>query len=161
MGIVIEIPERIAKLLREKAYAEGKLCEELVLSSLLEKLRIEDPDVRAEVYLELCEKYLTEAEKKLLEGDYVQASEKGWGAATEIVKAIAAKEGIELRSHRELHTYIAKLIERLRLENLRRLWAAANELHRNFYENWLPPELVKGYIEDVKQFVEILKKLLR
>jgi len=35
-------------------------------------------------------------------GDYVQASEKAWGAAAQIVKAVAAKAGKELRSRGDL-----------------------------------------------------------
>jgi len=34
-------------------------------------------------------------------------------------------------------------------------------LHQNFYENWLPPEMVKGNIEDVKKFVGKLRQLLK
>jgi hypothetical protein len=41
---------------------------------------------------------------------------------------------------------------------LRRLWSRANSLHQNFYEGWMPPEDVKYAVEDVKQFVEQLKK---
>jgi hypothetical protein len=43
--------------------------------------------------LELPERYLGEAEELLARGDYVQASEKAWGAAAQIVKAVAAREG--------------------------------------------------------------------
>jgi len=34
-------------------------------------------------------------------------------------------------------------------------------LHQNFYENWLPQEMVKANIEDVKKFVEKMKMLLK
>jgi hypothetical protein len=46
---------------------------------------------RAQEYLRLNDKYLKEAEALLEEGDYVQASEKFWGVAAGIVKAVAAK----------------------------------------------------------------------
>ncbi len=97
-----------------------------------------------EFYLKLCEKYLNEAEELLQKGDYLQASEKAWRVAAEIVKALAAKEGVDLRSHSELHRYVARLVEKTGDEELKRLWSTANELHRNFYENRLPPELIKG-----------------
>ena len=42
-------------------------------------------------------------------GDYVQASEKFWGAAAEVIKAIAAKRGIDIRSHGEMHRFITTL----------------------------------------------------
>ena len=46
-----------------------------------------------EVHLALSEKYLKEAEEFLEKGDYTQASEKVWGAASQIVRALAAKRG--------------------------------------------------------------------
>ena len=48
----------------------------------------------------------------LARGDYVQASGKAWGAAAQMVKAVAAREGRELRSHAELWGYMDKLAER-------------------------------------------------
>ena len=49
-------------------------------------------------YVGLNNKYLREADTLVRQGDYVQASEKFWGAAAEMVKAVAVKRGIELRS---------------------------------------------------------------
>jgi hypothetical protein len=42
---------------------------------------------------------MREAEEFLAKKDHVQASEKAWGAASQMVKAVAAREGKELRSH--------------------------------------------------------------
>jgi len=116
---------------------------------------------KAKYHLKLSEKYLAEAEELLKKGDYVMASEKGWGAAAEIVKALAAREGRELRSHGELHKEIARLTTATGNDEIRRLWLSATALHQNFYENWLPPEIVEKSIEDVKKLVEKLKKLLQ
>ena len=62
-----------------------------------------DPDELVEIHLKLSEKYMKEAEDLLAKGDHAQASEKAWGAAAQIVKALAAREGKEIRSHRELN----------------------------------------------------------
>lgn len=43
---------------------------------------------------------------------------------------------------------------------LLRLFAAAGALHQNFYENWLPSEMVVDYGEAVKQLVEKLEALM-
>ena len=37
--------------------------------------------------------YLSQASEELAKGDLCQASEKGWGAAAEMVKAVAAVRG--------------------------------------------------------------------
>jgi HEPN domain-containing protein len=117
-----------------------------------------DPPERAEFHRSLAEKFLREAEELLARGDYVQASEKAWGAAAQIVKAVAAKKGKELRSHGDLWRFVNEIAGEDR--ELRRLWRTANSLHQNFYEGWMPPEDVKYAVEDVKQFVERLKKML-
>ncbi|RLI39750.1 hypothetical protein DRO60_00370 [Candidatus Bathyarchaeota archaeon] len=103
------------------------------------------------------EEVASEAKELLARGDFVQASEKARGAAAQAVKAVAARKGRVLRSHR----FVTSLVERLGDEELRRLWSAAGELHRNFYEAWLPPALVKGYVEDVDTFTVRLREVER
>jgi hypothetical protein len=114
---------------------------------------------RVQDYLWLNDKYLKEAEALMEEGDYVQASEKFWGATAEIVKAVAAERNVEIRSHGELHGFVTRLGRELHDPGLLRLFASASALHQNFYENWLPPEMVENYGEAVRELVERLKKL--
>jgi xylose isomerase len=49
-----------------------------------------------------------------------------------MVKAVAAKENLELRSHASLWEYIDKLAEKLQDVELRRLWWTANIFIRTF-----------------------------
>jgi len=116
--------------------------------------------IRTEVHLKLCEKLLREGEELLAKKDYVQASEKFWDAASQMIKALAAKRGLELRSHGELHKFVAELTKESGDPEIRRLWQSAASLHQNFYENWLPPEMVEGNANDVKNLIEKLRKLL-
>ena len=110
-------------------------------------------------YIGLNNKYLREAADLTDKGDWVQASEKFWGAAAEIVKAIAAKRGDELRSHSELYRFVTKLSKELNDRELIRLFGLASALQQNFYENWLSPEMVIDYGEAVKELVRHLRKL--
>ena len=103
---------------------------------------------------------MREADEFLEKGDYVQASEKLWGSASQIVKAVAAKRGVELRSHTELWNYVAKLREELQDPQVSTLWHVANSLHVNFYEAWSPPELVRDGAIKVKEFKKRLERLL-
>ena len=57
-----------------------------------------DPKSRAEIHISLCNKYLSDAEARISEDDHVQASEKGWGAASQAVKAVALKDVKEFMS---------------------------------------------------------------
>ena len=138
----------------------GVSDEELILEALSEFLNI-DPETKAEAHIALSEKYAREMDEFLEKGDYVQASEKAWGAASQILKAVASKRGKELKSHGELHKFVSELREETGDQELRRLWQVATSLHQNFYENWLPEGIVRESIEDVKRFIGKLRELCR
>jgi len=104
-------------------------------------------------------KYLTHAKKLLQQGDYLQASEKYWGAAVQMIKVIAARRGLELGTHRSISEFISMLdVEHPEL-NLWTLYTKANNLHMNFYEDHVPPEKVKEDSEDVKELIEKLQRI--
>jgi hypothetical protein len=111
-------------------------------------------------YRRLNGKYLKDADELLQKGDYVQASEKLWGAAAEIVKAVAAKRGIKLGAHRSLTKFVVELDEEQPKLNLATEFSVANNLHINFYEDWLHPSMVLKNAETVKSFVSKMERFL-
>lgn len=158
---MIIMPEKIEKRLKEESEKTGVSEEELILEALSKALNEPlDPETKVEIHLKLSEKYMKDMEDLLAKKDYIQASEKAWGAAAQIVKALAAKEDKELRSHTSLWQFVDELAEKLQDIELRHLWSRANSLHQNFYENWMPPRDVTYAVEDVKKFVERIRKLL-
>ncbi len=159
-AITVVLPERVLKALEQKASASGKPLEELINDAILDQFSVSDPEIRAEVHSRLCEKYMREADELLARKNYVQASEKAWGAAAQIVKAIAAKRDRRLESHAALWSYVDELAEELGNNELRRLWRTANTLHQNFYENWMPPREVELSVKDVKTLIERLRKVI-
>jgi len=121
-----------------------------------------EAEEKVEHYLKLNNKYLNEAEELIKRKDYVQAqpfkkaltekaSLKLWGAA---------KRGIEIKSHGERYKFVAKLKTEPGDPELSRLFGLAGALHQNFYENWLPSEVVIDYAEAVKEFVAKLERIL-
>ncbi len=143
----------IYQRLKEEAERRGAAVDEVVVELLEAALGASlDPEERAEFHCSLGEKFLREAEELLARGDYVQASEKAWGAAAQMVKAVAAKKGKELRSHGDLWRFVLEVAGEN--DELRRLWHVANTLHQNFYEGWIPPEGVRRAVEDVKKLLD-------
>jgi len=110
--------------------------------------------------LSFCEEVLCEGEKLLREGNLIQASEEFWNAVVHALKAVAAKEGLELKTHGDLWKYVNKLAKTRGDLEIAKLFANANYLHKNFYEGNLLPELVREYIEDAKKLTEKLKKIV-
>lgn len=159
--IIVTLPEEVLKQLKKKAKSENKTLEELISDAIFKQFDITDPKIKAELHLKLCEKYIREAEESLAKKNYVQASEKAWGAASQIVKAVAARRGVELRSHRDLWEFITKLNKENPDWNLLNTFHIANSFHTNFYENWLTAEAVANGVEVIRTFTEKLKKLTR
>jgi len=149
----------IYQRLKEEAERRGAAVDEVAVELLERALGASlDPLERAEFHRSLAEKLLREAEELLARGDYVQVSKKAWGAAAQIVKAVAAKKGKELKSHGDLWRFVLEVAGEN--DELRWLWHVANTLHQNFYGGWIPPEGVRRAVEDVKRFVGKMRELL-
>jgi len=159
MLVTLELPIKLLNKLKDLSESRGAPLEEVILEAVYGYLELSDPDVKTELDLKLCERYLRDADNLLTGGDYVQAGGKFWGAAAQMVKAVAAKKGATLDTHIKLWDFIAELRVKLEDPEIGRLWASANSLHKNFYEAQVSPELVKDYAQDVKRLIKKLKKL--
>ncbi len=103
--------------------------------------------------------FMEKAWKYFHEGDLVQASEKGWGAAAQMVKAAAEARGWRHDGHGELFRAIDQLADEAGDEQVRTLFHFANSLHINFYEGWLPREMVRSGLIRVGELVDNLQRL--
>ena len=112
-------------------------------------------------YLTQSREFLTQARVELARGDLPQASEKGWGAAAQMVKAIAEQRGWEHQSHASLFNVVARLVDETGNHNVGSLFRSANSLHVNFYENWQNAETVGGGIDDTERLMDLLGPILR
>ena len=104
--------------------------------------------------------FLNQAFEDLARGDLPQASEKGWGAAAQIVKAIAAERGWSHNSHFRLQRIVERLCQETGDSTLDVLFESANFLHRNFYEDNRAPEVIQRRLRQVERFVERVEGLL-
>lgn len=105
--------------------------------------------------------FLAKAQAALDQGDLPQASEKGWGAAAQMVKAIADERGWPHNGHGLLFQAVRQLVIETGDEQLSTLFHVANSLHSNFYEHWLPSEMVQSGVDRVRELVDKLDQLRR
>lgn len=103
-------------------------------------------------YLVLNQKYLSDIDALLKSKDYVQASEKLWGATATLAKAIAASRGKQIKPHDGVTFFLTSVANELRDKSILRVILIADGLHQNFYENTLTPEAVKEGARLIKQF---------
>ena len=111
-------------------------------------------------YRESSRHLLNQASAELALGDVRQASEKGWGAAAQMLKAIAEQRGWE----HERHRHFSRVASRLRYElgdgDLYRQFRVAEGLHENFYEDTLEAEDVALDLVDVEALLDKLEPLI-
>ena len=154
----IILPEKVKRKIIEESEKRGMNLEEYIAEIIIDHVS-QDPEDKVELYLQLCEKYLKDAEDMLRKGDSIQASEKIWGAAATCVKAVALKlKGLRLTSHGELWEFVSELSKAMKDDEIRKLWRTAISMHINFYEKWAPLEDVKQALEDIKTLVNKLRK---
>ena len=102
--------------------------------------------------------FLAKAEEALAQDDLLQASEKGWGAAAHTVKGMAEIKGWLHNSHREVYQAVNRLAHEFGDSEIRVLFASASSLHSNFYENWMPREMVQDSLAEVRRFLDRLQQ---
>ena len=105
---------------------------------------------------ELLEKALDE----LAQGDLRQASEKGWGAAAQAVKAVAQRRSWRHDGHATLFEIVNRLMAETPDPQLGMGFHTTNNLHINFYENMMGKELVAVGLEQVQEFVQKMESFL-
>ncbi len=108
---------------------------------------------QAQKYHDQSWNYLNNAYREL-DSDLPQASEKAWGAASQMVKAVAEERGWPHSGHRLLYQHVDTLTEETDDGELRRLFAVASDLHVNFYEDIYSRRYIQAGIRDVERFLE-------
>ena len=113
----------------------------------------------AQTYQTASRHLLMQAHMELAAGDTRQASEKGWGAAAQMVKSVAARRGWSHQSHAALYFVVRQLTNETGDREIRRLFDVAGNLHVNFYENWNNAENVFDSLDDIAQLLDKLEPL--
>lgn len=106
--------------------------------------------VSTDNHLAVSRQFIQQADEELERGDYLQASEKAWGAATRALKNIAIQRGWDHTRHKHLYRAVRLLVEETGDREIRLYFNSAEQLHANFYEGWMDDVTVRDNIEDVK-----------
>jgi len=153
--------EEIVRRLRER----GIDVEDVLIAALAKQ----DPQESVRLRISLAERYMAECEEYLKEGDPVQASEKAYKVAEEVVKALAEKFGIPefqmaLKEGR-WYTYLlgkaSNTLARMLGGWIADGWSNAYFLHVwGFHEAKLAVEDMTSYVNRVKEMLNEAKKVL-
>ena len=110
-------------------------------------------------YAGLSQWCIGEADNYLRRRNNIQASEKGWGAAAQALKAIAERRGWNHHTHGLIFDVAEQVaVEQGRLDLLE-MFGLAQALHTNFYENRLNFDTIRNYVNEVKRLLPELERI--
>ena len=112
-------------------------------------------------FLQQSRVFLARARTYLNDGDLHQASEKGWGAAAWMAKAVAETRGWKYSRHSEFFKVMHQARELTGDSRLRTLADTASTLHGNYYEReiFLYPGTIGEGLMDMELLLDILQPL--
>ena len=105
-------------------------------------------------------KFLEQARIELAAGDLAEASEAGWAAAVQMVKAIAAQRDLPHTAHWHWQRVIDQVVAETEDDDILTLFRAANTLHINFYENTESAASVSRGLNHVVGLLDKLRPIL-
>lgn len=112
-------------------------------------------------YESQAREFLAKGRDCLAAGDLHQASEKGWGAAAHIAKAVALAQGWRYARHSHFHAVMNRAARLTGNSRLPFLHGRAEILHVNYYELKadLDAERIGDDLESVAELLELLTPL--
>ena len=116
--------------------------------------------MQVRTYRAASRELLAKAKQELARGDLRQASEKAWGTAAQMVKAIAEQRGWHHDNHRYFFGIVGQLADETDDRSLANHFHIANSLHTNFYEDVMPETMMEAAINEVGQLLDKLEPLL-
>ena len=120
-----------------------------------------EPSVAVADYRQQAREFLVKSHQYLADGDLHQASEKGWGAAAWMAKAVADAQGWNYERHAQFNVVMYQaqdLSGDARLDDLR---GNANELHGYFYTRklFLRADVISRGLDRMATLLDILEPL--
>ena len=112
-------------------------------------------------YESQAREFLVKGRNFLAAGDLHQASEKGWGAAAHMAKAVAIAQGWQYARHSHYHRVMNRAGRLTGNTRLPFLHGRAEILHANYYElkEDLDAALIRNDLDSVAELLEILHPL--
>ena len=105
--------------------------------------------------------FLAKSRTYLADDDLHQASEKGWGAAAWMAKAVATAQGWQYDKHEHFGEVLYQVGKLTGDDRLRTFRAIANDLHGNFYQRkrFLHADLIGESLDEVATLLDLLEPL--
>lgn len=112
-------------------------------------------------YIRQSRAFLARSRRYLADDDLYQASEKAWGAAAHMAKAVAVANGWRYENHADFSHVMNNARNASGNDQLWTLRAVANDLHGNCYqrEELLDAEAIAAGIDQIDTLLNLLTPL--
>ena len=110
-------------------------------------------------HAELSRWCIAEADNYLRRRRNIQASEKGWGATAQALKAIAEERRWNHGSHTLLVDIVQQIADEQGRTDIVSLFAFGQLLHVNFYDDALATDTISIYLDNVKALLPELERI--
>lgn len=114
---------------------------------------IEKAETEADKFAAMVRHYSHNAEHYIKIKDFHKASEMMWGSLSCTLKAVAAKQGREIRSHGKLGAFARELSRNEKNKDILNAYSHASTLHQNFYESNLDENVIRTFIDDIRKII--------
>lgn len=117
----------------------------------------------AEAHAAQAREFLARALEYLEAGDLHQSSEKGWGAAAHMAKAVAITQGWRYDRHSHFHHVMIQARRLTANDRVRIASGRAGELHANFYDlrSGLDTDEIRADLGDMTELLDLLEPLTK
>ena len=120
---------------------------------------MESANPESNKYAELSRWCIGEADNYLRRRNNIQASEKGWGAAAQALKAIAEERGWNHNGHTLIVDIAKQVADEQGRPDIVALFAFGQLLHVNFYEDALATDVIGDYLDNIKALLPELERI--
>ena len=120
---------------------------------------MESGNGESDKHSELSRWCIAEAENYLRRRRNIQASEKGWGATAQALKAIAEERGWNHGSHILIVDIAQQIADEQGRPDIVSLFAFGQSLHVNFYDDALATDTIRIYLDNVKALLSDLERI--
>ena len=92
-------------------------------------------------------------------GDFLQASEKAWGAVAHFLKAHAEGRGMPHTGHYHLRQVANHLVRETGIDRVGELFAICESLHANYYQAWMSEDELERRLANTKELIALLQEI--
>ena len=115
-----------------------------------------------DTHVEVSSRFLRQAEQALDQGELVLASEKGWAAVAQRLKAIALRRGWIHRIPKDYSRIVTCLADEVHdPEKLMAYFSVAQSMYNNIFNDYQPEEFVRHELKRVRNLLDMLDEVER